>query len=168
MVDQNDGKELESRPPTVADLVKLCAALNEQGARYLVIGGMAMIQAGFVRATEDIDILIEMSKDNQTRVRKALMALPDQAVRELGDDDLDRYTVVRVADEFVVDVMGRACGIDYTSAIDERETVVLEGIPIPLASPELLWKLKQTGREKDELDRMFLKEKLKRKDTGAG
>ncbi len=58
MDDPDDGKNLESRPPTVEDLVKLCRSLNHAGARYLVIGGMAVIQAGFVRATADIDLLL--------------------------------------------------------------------------------------------------------------
>ena len=43
----------------LADLVSLCRSLNREGARYVVIGGMAMIQAGFVRATEDIDLLVD-------------------------------------------------------------------------------------------------------------
>ncbi len=56
MDDKDDGKDLESRPPNVEDLVKLCRSLNQAGAKYLVIGGMAVIQAGFVRATADIDL----------------------------------------------------------------------------------------------------------------
>ena len=53
-----------------------------------VIGGMAMIQAGFVRGTEDIDLLIEASPENQAAVRKALEILPDKAVTELREGDL--------------------------------------------------------------------------------
>jgi len=162
MVDENDGSKLESRPPTVDDLVSLCTALNAEEAKYIVIGGMAMIQAGFVRATADIDLLIDVSKENQARVRKALMSLPDQAVKDLGPDDIHRYTVVKIADEFVVDLMGRACGIDFASAKDDVEYVIINGVSIPFATPSLLWKLKQTGREKDELDRMYLRELLKK------
>jgi len=56
MVDENDGTAAESRPPTLTDLVALCRALNEENAQYIIIGGMAIIQAGFVRATEAIDL----------------------------------------------------------------------------------------------------------------
>jgi hypothetical protein len=45
----------------LTDLLKLCRSLNDAGANYIVIGGMAMVQAGFVRATEDIDLLIDPS-----------------------------------------------------------------------------------------------------------
>ena len=93
----------EARPPLLEDLVSLCRDLNHEGARYVVIGGMAIIQAGFGRATNDIDLLIDTSQDNQDRVRKALMALPDQAVRDMTPDDLEKYVVVRVADEIVIE-----------------------------------------------------------------
>ena len=156
MVDPNDGPPPESRPPQLADLVSLCRSLNREGARYIVVGGMAMIQAGFVRATEDIDLLVDADQDNQSRVRTALLDLPDQAVRDLGADDLDRYVVVRIADEFVVDLLKAACGVEYEEARDLVEHVELEGVPIPFASPALLWRTKQTGRTKDELDRLFL------------
>lgn len=34
----------------------------------------------------------------------------------MTDDDLDKYIVVRVADEIVVDLMKSACGVDPTPA----------------------------------------------------
>ncbi len=163
MVDQDDGAKLDSRPPSLNDLLRLCRELNKQKAKYIVIGGMAMIQAGFTRATEDIDLLIDSSAENQERVREALMALPDQAIRDVRPQDLDNYTVVKVADEFVIDLMKSACGIDYDNAKTLAETVTIEGVEIPFANAQLLWKLKQTKREKDELDLMFLRELLKKR-----
>jgi hypothetical protein len=162
MVNPNDGKANESRPPSLSDLLKLCRDLNDAGARYIIIGGMAMVQAGFVRATEDIDLLVDASAENQERLRKALMLLPDQAVRDVAPDDVDRYTVVRIADEIVIDLMKTACGIEYDEAKSSVSLANIEGVAIPFASPELLWKLKQTRREKDQLDLLFLKELLKK------
>jgi hypothetical protein len=151
------------RTPEQSDLIKLCAALNAQGARYIVVGGMAVIQQGFLRATEDIDLLLEDSRQNQARVRKALETLPDQAVREMNESDLDTYQVVRIADDIVVDLMLSACGIEYHEAIDEVESVIIQGVPIPFASAKLLLRTKQTYRDKDIPDRMFLEQKLQAK-----
>ena len=120
MVDPNDGAPPESRPAQRADLVSLCRSLNREGARYVVVLRMAMIQAGFVRATEDIDLLVDADRDNQSRLRTALLDLPDRAVRDLGPDDVDRYVVVRIADEFVVDLLKSACGVGYEEARDQR------------------------------------------------
>lgn len=149
------------RTPEEDDLAKLCASLNAQGARYLVVGGLAMNQQGFLRATEDIDLLLEKSRDNQERVLKALEVLPDKAVCEVNANDLDEYIVVRVADEIVVDLMLSACGVTYTEAVGEIETKSIQGVPIPFASARLLLRMKQTYRDKDIPDRLFLEKKLR-------
>ncbi|MDX6531335.1 MAG: hypothetical protein QOF72_109 [Blastocatellia bacterium] len=150
------------RSPEDDDLVRLCAALNAEEARYLVVGGMAMNQHGMLRATADIDLLLEASRDNQERVFKALEILPDKAVREVKENDLDDYTVVRVADEIVVDLMLAACGVTYDDAANEIETREVQGVAIPFASAKLLLRTKQTYRERDIPDRIFLEEKLRR------
>lgn len=160
---QNDGASLEPRTPKVSDLVSLCRELNKVTAKYIVIGGMAVIQWGNTRATEDIDLLIETSQENQEKVKTALRTLPDKAVNEVRPTDLEEYQVVRVVDEFIVDLMAKACGISYEEAKESIKVVIIEGIEIPIASPELLWRMKQTMREKDNLDLMFLKELLNKK-----
>ena len=39
---------------------RVCAELNSSGAKYLVIGGFACALHGYVRATTDVDILIDL------------------------------------------------------------------------------------------------------------
>jgi len=160
-MDSKDANPPDSRPPTLDDLLLLCRSLNAAGARYLVVGGFAVMQHGFTRATEDIDLLVESSPENQVKVKKGLEALPDKAVLELAEDDLRNWVVVRVADEIVVDLMLAACGIGYEEASREIETVSIQGVPIPFASLDLLLRMKQTHREKDALDRMFLERKIR-------
>ena len=148
------------RIPNQSDLVALCRALNQEGAQYLVVGGFAINHHGFIRATEDIDILIDVDLENQVRVKKALEILPDKAIRELGDDDFRDYIVVRVSDDVLVDVMTAACGIDFKEASSFIEVAEIEGVPIPFASPQLLLRMKQTHRENDVADRIFLHRKI--------
>lgn len=164
MVDEDDGAPLESRTPTLEDLIGLCRRLNEEGAEYVVVGGMAILQLGFVRATEDIDLLVDASAENFERVRRAMLSLPDQAIQEVRPSDLDEYAVVRVADEVVVDLMKSACGVDYQEARSMIRPVTLQGVTIPFASAALLWRLKQTVRAKDEMDREFLARVLEEED----
>jgi hypothetical protein len=136
--------------------------LNEVGAKYIVVGGMAMIQSGYGRTTGDIDLLIEATVENEAKVFAGLMILPDQAVRELQPGEVSQYAVVRVADAVIVDLMKSACGITYYEAKSSVQIVEVDGVPIPIASPELLWRMKQTGREKDKLDLLYLRELLKK------
>ena len=157
----HDDAPLEPRFPTLDDLLNLCRRLNAAGARYVVVGGWAVIQHGFERTTSDIDLLVDSSLENFERIKSAMLGLPDGAIREVQPTDLDHYVVVRVGDEFVIDLMKAACGIEYAEASREVVIKTIAGVAIPFATPRLLWRLKQTHREKDALDRLFLQELLK-------
>ncbi len=95
---------LECREPTLTDLVELCRLLNTAGARYVVVDGFAIRAAGFIRNTMDVDLLVDTSPENEARLQTALGRLPDNAIHELQLGDLDRHGVIRVADEFCVDL----------------------------------------------------------------
>jgi hypothetical protein len=158
-------EELTTRIPEEADLVALCRTLNELGAKYVVIGGFAIILAGFARATLDVDLLIDTSLKNEALVYKALEILPDKAVRELKPGEISRYGVVRVGDEIMVDLMKSAGGIEYAEASKEIVIREVEGVPIPFASPRLLWRTKKpTRRDKDAEDLIFLQEYFRQRD----
>ncbi len=153
-----DPRELEPRPPLEADLVKLCRELNSRGARYVVVGGFAVIAAGLPRVTGDIDLMVSVDRENETKVFSALSTLPDNAVRELQPGELERYNVIRVADEIIVDLMRSAGGIEYEEAAKDVVVRVVQGVAIPFASPRLLWRMKiVTHREKDAGDLAFLR-----------
>ena len=105
MADEHDDQcsskkkqNLVSRPPVEADLVALCRSLNDLKADYVVVGGYAIIQAGYPRMTGDLDFLIDTSPENEAKVFEALRILPDQAVNELDPGDVEKFSVVRIAD----------------------------------------------------------------------
>ncbi len=110
-------------------------SLNDAGARYVLIGGFAVIAHGGGRTTKDIGLLIDASPDNVALVKRALQVLEDHAVNDVADTDVARYEVVRVADEIVVDLMARACGISYADAERDAEHLTISDVVIPVASP---------------------------------
>ncbi len=153
--------ELVSRDPTLSDVVALCRELNACGARYVVCGGFAIRAAGYGRHTGDIDLLVDASVKNEACVFSALKSLPDQAVCQLDSGDIAKHVVCRVADEVLVDLMGLASGIDYAEAAQNVIIHEIDGVPIPFASPLLLWRMKRhTHREKDRPDLLFLRQLL--------
>lgn len=154
------GSETPPRPPTLTDLARLCAELNRLGARYVVVGGLAVIQAGYARATDDIDLLVETSLENEARVIEALLILPDKAALELKPGEIAEYGVVRVGDEVLVDLMKSGCGVAYSDAIKDALVFDVQGVPVPFASPHTLWRMKQTPRAKDIPDRLYLRQLL--------
>jgi len=52
----------ECREPKLEDLAKLCRALKEARAGYVVVGGFAIRAAGFARNTAAIDFLVETAR----------------------------------------------------------------------------------------------------------
>ena len=154
-----------ARAPELEDLVGLCRALNDASARYVLIGGFAVILHGFVRTTKDVDFLIDPADDNVRAVKRALAALPDNAAADLREDDVSRYGVVRVADEIVVDLMGRACGLTYHDAVAAGiETFDIAGVAIPAASKSFLVRTKDTIRDHDKLDVRYLRTRIAEED----
>jgi len=140
-------------------LIALCGELNIRGAKYVVVGGLAIIAAGLPRTTADVDLMVAVDAENEAKIYAALATLPDNAVRELQPGELSQYNVVRVGDEILVDLMRSAGGIDYAEA--EKHVVMRElgGVRIPFASPPLLWRMKAvTHREKDFGDLVFLRQ----------
>jgi predicted nucleotidyltransferase len=146
-----------SRAPEPDDVVRICQALNDAGARYVLIGGIAVIAHGAGRYTKDIDLLIDDAPDNVARVKRALSVLPDNAAAEIADTDIREFVVIRVADEILVDLMGRACGLSYADVIADAERLDLGGVTVPVASPTTLIRTKNTHRPQDAIDRSFLK-----------
>jgi len=159
LADKGSGPLL-SRAPTESDLVRIARSLNAEGVSYAVIGGFAMIHYGYVRATMDIDLLVRPEPENIERIRRALSILEDKAVLDVRPDDVKQYNVVRVADEVVIDLLAQACEVTLTDVAAEIEMEVVHGVAIPFLSPKALLMTKQTPRDKDALDRLFLQELL--------
>lgn len=149
---------LECREPTLEDLVELCRWLNEEHAKYVVVGGFAIRLAGYNRRTMDVDLLIDTTPENEAAVYRAMSRLPDNAIRDASVGQVCDYGVLRVADEYMVDLMKSGCGVDYAMAIQDVVTINVKGVAIPVASPATLWRMKQTLREKDVPDKLFLRQ----------
>ena len=143
-------------------LARVCALLNREGARYVIVGAQACILHGLVRTTEDVDVLIEESEDNYERIIRALSKLEDGAAAELTPADLRENVIVKIADEVEVDVSRRAWKVDYQEAAQTALSVDIEGVCVPYASLPTLIASKSTYREQDRADRIYLERLLHR------
>ena len=62
-------------------------------------------------------------------MKQALSVLADNAAADVRDTDLREHVVVRVADEVIVDLMGKACGLTYAEVAPDAERRVLDDVP---------------------------------------
>lgn len=147
----------------------LLGRFQAEGVQYVLVGGQAVRLNGFVRATEDIDILLPSSIDNGRRVIRALDFLP--AAKEL---DPSWFQVppgepenIRVADDLLIDLLFAANGQTYESLQDHVRVLVVENVEVRTLDIDGLLKTKTDYRDKDRIDREALtrlKDQLSKED----
>ena len=149
-----------ARPASVEDLKLLLRALNDHCVDYLLIGGYALYTLGYQRGTTDIDLVLRPTREQGERTRAALLLLPDGVAKDLDPDWFAESETIRVADDFVVDLMFNACGETYESLLPYAVTIDFDGVPVRTLNIEGLLKTKQSARDKDRLDREILERAL--------
>jgi len=133
-------------------LVAVCTLLNAGGVRYVVVGGFALAFHGLVRATKDVDVLIEPTLDNARRALAALAELPFGIARDLDASEVMAKPITIIGDDPRVDLLTLAWSVRYADAAPQIQTAEIDGIPIPFADLDTLIRSKQTGRLQDQAD----------------
>ena len=59
----------------VRSIEAIVRALNDAGVRYLIVGGLAVMAHGYTRATEDMDLVLDLGEENLRRAMTALAGL---------------------------------------------------------------------------------------------
>jgi aminoglycoside-2''-adenylyltransferase len=57
------------------DVRTILRALNDANVRYLIVGGLAVVAHGYVRFTQDIDLVVQLERENVLRAMNALTAI---------------------------------------------------------------------------------------------
>ena len=140
-------------------LLKLLSRLRDEQVEYVLVGGQAVRLNGYLRATEDVDLLIKPTRANGERIIRAMSFL--DASRELvpewfeptGDGSVEN---IRVADDLLVDLLFAANGETYDSIQPFVRELLIEGTPIRVLNIDGLLRTKTDYREKDLLDKRVL------------
>jgi len=138
--------------------------LNDSGARYLIIGGYAVIQYAEPRFTQDLDVWIATDRENATRVYEALVAFgAPLAGMTPRDFEREGFFYQMGSPPVRVDIMMGIPGVAFDEAWGRRETFQFEDLPVPFVSIEDLISSKiASGRPQDLLDVTRLKASQKK------
>ena len=130
------------------DYREILQLLSDAGAEFLVVGAYAMAAHGYPRATGDIDILINPTSENASKVYGALQRFGAPLV-DLTERDLAREGMVYqigVA-PMRIDVLTSITGVSFDQAMADRVVKNFEGQSIPFISPRnLILNKKAIGR----------------------
>lgn len=140
--------------------LKLLRRFQDEGVEYMLVGGQAVRLNGFVRATEDVDVLLKPGRGNGEKTIRALSFLPSSAELDSAwfephaEGDIEN---IRVADDLLVDLLFAANGETFESLQPYVRTLQVEGVSVKLLNIEGLLRSKTDYREKDILDKSMLR-----------
>jgi hypothetical protein len=145
------------------DLRSLLEALNAKSVRFVVIGDVAVGAHGYVRGTEDLDLVPDPDPENLGRLTEALTelesTLPTVSERPF-DPNRDAGVIRRRGNVTAMtrfgglDVVQRARGVpSFSQLIDDAVKSDLLGIPVFVCSLSQLREMKEAqDREQDRAD----------------
>lgn len=136
---------------------KLLVLLADAKVRFIVVGGIAVSMQGYVRLTEDVDILIENSPQNIQQLLHTLAGYGEGFAKELSPEDFtDSEGAIRIVEEIEqcqIDIFTVMSGRKHNDVMQDADTFTIACRNIFFASKNSLisWK-KASVREKDKLD----------------
>ena len=149
------------------NLREIFKALADAQADYVVVGGLAVILHGHLRATRDLDLVIGLDRDNCNAALAALsgiglrprlpLALADFADSTLREEWISQrhMQVFQLWDpanpERSVDLFVRE-PFAIAEMLAEASIKYLDGVPIPVASLRHLIAMKQAAGRRHDLD----------------
>jgi len=133
---------------------KLLAKLVRAEVKFIIVGGVAVALNGFVRTTEDIDILIEASAENVTRLLDKLRNFGEGHARELSPADFsDSEGAIRIIEDFPLDVFTMMRGKRYADLVGSTKTTRIDDVEVRYLNSEALIALKSDSqRDQDRID----------------
>ena len=141
-------------PALARDFKEFLKSLNSNHVEYLLIGGYAVGIYGYVRATNDLDIWVNVSPENAARI--------DQALRDFGfaapglnpELFLERNSVIRMGTPPIrIEIITSISGVQFEPCHSEREMFQIDEILVPVISLARLRENKAaSGRAKDLAD----------------
>ena len=135
------------------DLHALLKALNDSEIRFVVIGGVAVGAHGYLRSTEDLDLVPDPDPENLARLTDTLKKL-DSTLPTVGERPFNPATdagvirrggnVTAITQFGELDVVQRARGVpSYTQLDEDAVDSELLGVPVRICSLARLREMKQ-------------------------
>jgi len=144
----------------ILDFVALC---NKHEVRYLVIGGYAVSIHGHPRSTKDIDVCIEMSELNASKMISVINEFGFGSLKLNKEDFLKKDLVTQLGfPPLRIDILNDLDGVNFEEAWNNKKIVIFEHVPVNfIGYNELLIVKQKSGRSQDIADIELLKKRNK-------
>ena len=134
------------------DFKELLLIFNAHNVEYLVVGAHALAAYGHVRATKDLDVWINPSRENAEEVLSALSDF-GAPLRDLTIDDLSKTgTIFQIGiPPLRIDIITEIDGVHFEDAWPARFQTSVGGVPTFVISREHLITNKKTAARLQDL-----------------
>ena len=135
------------------DFKEFIESLNVSRVRYLVVGGYAVALHGHPRYTKDLDVWVEASPINASKVFAALrdFGAPLDGLTESDFEESGFYQMGRPPGR--IDVMMSIDGVEFDTAWKNRTLAVIRGVSVHfIGKDDLIHNKELAGRYQDLAD----------------
>ncbi len=141
-------------PALARDFKEFLKSLNSNGVEYLLIGGYAVGIYGHIRATNDLDIWVNVSAENAARIDRTLREFGFAQAELTPELFLAPNNVVRMGLPPVrIEILTSISGVEFKACYAEKGMIQIEDIVVPVISLARLRQNKAaSGRAKDLAD----------------
>jgi predicted nucleotidyltransferase len=136
------------------DFREFIKSLNSNKVKYLILGGYAVAFHGHPRYTKDLDVWLELSEENASKMMNALEDFGFGHLDVSKEDFLQRGIVVQLGyPPNRIDLINSPDGVDFAECYAARIEVEIYGLRISVIDLENLKKNKKaSGRLQDLAD----------------
>lgn len=136
------------------DYREFIQSLNDNGVRYLVVGGYAVAAHGHPRYTKDIDIWIWLNPANSTQLIQALHEFGFGTLGLTPEDFLEPDQIVQLGyPPNRIDLITTIPGVNFEICYPDRKVIDIDGIAVNFIDLESLKTNKRaSGRAQDLAD----------------
>jgi hypothetical protein len=152
-----------------SSVAAIARAPNSANARYLVVGGLAVVAHGYVRFTADVDLIIDLERENARRAVAALESLeyrprapvafaefvdPDKRTQWVRDQNLTVFSLYSPRHPLTEVDLFVESPLDFDDAYQHAvRKEVVPGVVATFVGIQDLRRLKQlAGRPQDLID----------------
>ncbi len=142
-------------PALARDFKEFLKSLNSNNVGYLLIGVYAVAVHGYIRATNDLDIWVQVSRENAIRIERVLRQFGFAAAALTVELFLSPNQIVRMGVPPIrIEILTSISGVEFEACYAECERIQIEeDMVVPVISLARLRENKAaSGRTKDLAD----------------
>jgi hypothetical protein len=136
------------------DFSELLSLFNDEGVRYLIVGGFALAHYGKPRYTKDLDIWVDRSDENPARVFRALAKFGAPLEGLAAEDFADSDSIFQIGVEPLrIDILPAISGVEFPAAWERREASRYADVPVQvIGRQDYVTNKRASGRPHDLRD----------------